>query len=78
MRDAIHKAGVNSTVFFELRFIPHFELINACMDQGLLGDVHYLEVDYYHGDRTLVRSVRVEHQERQGRQLTAHRRLSCA
>jgi|LSQX01.3.fsa_nt_gb predicted dehydrogenase len=49
MRDAIHKAGVNSTVFFELRFIPHFELINACMDQGLLGDVHYLEVDYYHG-----------------------------
>jgi predicted dehydrogenase len=49
MRDAIHKAGVKSTVFFELRFIPHFELVKSLMSQGLLGDVHFFEVDYYHG-----------------------------
>ena len=49
MRDAIHRAGVKSTVYFELRFIPHFRLIQSCMSQGLLGRVHHLEVDYYHG-----------------------------
>ncbi len=49
MRDAIAKAGVNSTVYFELRFIPHFHLVRACMEQGLLGDVHHFELDYYHG-----------------------------
>lgn len=49
MREAIQKAKVKSTVFFELRFIPHFALVNSLMSQGLLGDVHYLEVDYYHG-----------------------------
>ncbi len=49
MRRAIQQAGVKSTVYFELRFIPHFDLIKATIAQGLLGDVHYLEVDYYHG-----------------------------
>ena len=49
MRAAIEKAGVKSTVYFELRFIPHFQLVKSLIAQGLLGDVHYLEVDYYHG-----------------------------
>ncbi len=49
MREAINKAGVKSTVYFELRFIPHFDLVKATMAEGLLGDVHYFEVDYYHG-----------------------------
>ena len=49
MRAAIRKAGVKSTVYFELRFIPHFRLVKATMAQGLLGDVHYFAVDYYHG-----------------------------
>ncbi|MCD6350725.1 MAG: Gfo/Idh/MocA family oxidoreductase [Armatimonadetes bacterium] len=49
MRDAIRKAGVKSTVYFELRFIPHFHLVKSAIARGLLGDVHYLEVDYYHG-----------------------------
>jgi len=49
MRDAIQKAGVKSTVYFEMRFIPHFQLIRSILDQGLLGDLHHLEVDYYHG-----------------------------
>jgi len=49
MRDVIEKAGVKSTVYFELRFIPHFNLVKSVMARGLLGDVHFFEVDYYHG-----------------------------
>jgi len=49
MREAIQAAGVKSTVYFELRFIPHFALVKSLMAQGLLGDVHHFEVDYYHG-----------------------------
>lgn len=49
MRDAIQAAGVLSTVYFELRFIPHMALVKSVMAQGLLGKVHHFEVDYYHG-----------------------------
>ncbi|MEA3400903.1 MAG: Gfo/Idh/MocA family oxidoreductase [Armatimonadota bacterium] len=49
MRDAIQKAGVKTTVYFELRFIDHFKLIQSALEMGLLGDVHFYEVDYYHG-----------------------------
>lgn len=49
MRRAIQQAGVKSTVYFELRFIPHFDLVKSLIGQGLLGHVHHLEVDYYHG-----------------------------
>lgn len=49
MKAAIEAAGVLSTVYFELRFIPHFQLIRSVSEKGLLGDIHYFEVDYYHG-----------------------------
>jgi predicted dehydrogenase len=49
MRDAITQAGVLSTVYFELRYIPHMTLVKSVMAQGLLGQVHHFEVDYYHG-----------------------------
>ncbi len=49
MRDAVAKAGVCSTVYFELRFIPHYNLVKSLIGQGLLGTVHFIEVDYYHG-----------------------------
>ena len=45
----MEKTGVKSTVYFELRFIPHFNLIQSLLKQGMLGELHYLEVDYYHG-----------------------------
>lgn len=48
-RDTIQKCGVKSSVYFELRFIPHFALVKSLIAQGLLGTVHHLEVDYYHG-----------------------------
>jgi predicted dehydrogenase len=49
MREAIRAAKVNSCVCFECRFSKHFNMIRSCIDDGLLGDLHYCEVDYYHG-----------------------------
>ena len=49
VRDAIRKARVQAMVGFEVRFSAQFVLIKSIVDQGLLGDLHYGEVDYYHG-----------------------------
>ena len=49
MRDAIQKAGVKACVCFEARYSQHFTMIHSCIQDGLLGDLHYGEVDYYHG-----------------------------
>jgi len=49
MRAAIKAAGVKACVGFECRYSKQFTMIRAVLDAGLLGDVHYAEVDYYHG-----------------------------
>jgi predicted dehydrogenase len=49
VREAIRAAGVQACVCFECRFSDHFRLVRGVLEQGLLGDVHYGEVDYYHG-----------------------------
>ena len=54
IRDALgsaasKKAGLRACVCFECRYSAHFTLVNAMLGQGLLGDLHYGEVDYYHG-----------------------------
>ena len=49
VRDAIQKARVKVCVCFECRFSAHFTMIRSVLDQGLLGEIHYGEVDYYHG-----------------------------
>lgn len=46
---AVRKAGVGFCLCFELRFSSQFRAIKALLDQGLLGTLHYAEVDYYHG-----------------------------
>ena len=46
---AVAEAGVRVCVCFELRFSAQATAIRAVLDQGLLGGVHYGEVDYYHG-----------------------------
>lgn len=46
---AIKKANVNFCICFEGRFSSHFRVTKAVIDRGLLGKVHYGEVDYYHG-----------------------------
>jgi predicted dehydrogenase len=49
MQRAIMKAGVRTCVCFECRFSSQFQATRAVIDKGLLGTLHYGEVDYYHG-----------------------------
>ncbi len=49
MEAAIKKAGVKTCVCFECRFSSQFLATKAAIDEGLLGTLHYGEVDYYHG-----------------------------
>jgi len=49
MREAIRKAKVQAGVCFEVRFSRQAMAIRAAIDQGLLGQIHYGECDYYHG-----------------------------
>ena len=49
VREAIRANGVNTCVCFECRYSAHFTMIRSVIDQGLLGDIHFAEVDYYHG-----------------------------
>jgi predicted dehydrogenase len=49
MKAAIDAAGVKACVCFEVRFSAQFTMIRSIVEQKLLGDIHYGEVDYYHG-----------------------------
>lgn len=49
VRAAVKAAGVTAGVFFELRFGAQLRMARSVITQGLLGDVHYGEVDYFHG-----------------------------
>jgi len=40
---------VKGCVCFELRFSNQLQVTRALLDEGLLGKLHYGEVDYYHG-----------------------------
>lgn len=46
---AVQTAGVRTCVCFECRFSSQFLTIKAVIDSGMLGRVHYGEVDYFHG-----------------------------
>ena len=47
--EAAKQNGVKGCVCFECRFSSQMEATKAVIDQGLIGDIHYGEVDYYHG-----------------------------
>jgi predicted dehydrogenase len=49
IQKAVQDAGVKTCVCFECRFSSQFLTIKAVIDRGLLGKIHYGEVDYYHG-----------------------------
>jgi UDP-N-acetyl-2-amino-2-deoxyglucuronate dehydrogenase len=49
IKKAADAAGVKTCVCFECRFSSQFLATKSVIDQGLLGDLHYGEVDYYHG-----------------------------
>jgi len=49
IQQAVKASGVRVCVCFECRFSNQFLTIKSILDQGLLGTIHYAEVDYYHG-----------------------------
>jgi predicted dehydrogenase len=46
---AVRKAKVKFTLCFECRYSAQFIATKSLIDQGLLGKLHYGEIDYYHG-----------------------------
>jgi predicted dehydrogenase len=49
IESAVKEAGVKTCVCFECRFSSQIVTIKSMIDKGLLGQIHYAEVDYYHG-----------------------------
>jgi predicted dehydrogenase len=49
IQKAVQAAKVRTCVCFECRFSSQFLAIKSVIDRGLLGKIHYGEVDYYHG-----------------------------
>jgi predicted dehydrogenase len=49
VEQAVAKAKVQVCVCFECRFSSQFIATKALLDRGLLGTLHYGEIDYYHG-----------------------------
>lgn len=49
MQKAVQQAKVKTCVCFECRYSSQFLATKAVIDEGLLGKLHYGEVDYYHG-----------------------------
>jgi UDP-N-acetyl-2-amino-2-deoxyglucuronate dehydrogenase len=49
MEQAVRQARIKTCVCFECRYSSQFQSTKAIIDQGLLGKLHYGEIDYYHG-----------------------------
>ena len=49
IRNAVRENGVQACVCFECRWSSQFQATKAILDEGLLGEIHYGEVDYFHG-----------------------------
>ena len=49
MKQAAEVSGAKVCVCFECRWSSQFVATKAVIDQGLVGAIHYGEVDYYHG-----------------------------
>ena len=47
--NAVEANQVKACVCFELHFSGQFQTIKSIIEEGFLGDIHYGEVDYYHG-----------------------------
>jgi predicted dehydrogenase len=49
LRDAVAEAGVKSLVGFVLRWNPAVETIKSLLAGGAIGELFYIEMDYWHG-----------------------------
>lgn len=49
MAAVVRETGIRTCVCFEVRYSSQFRAIHSLLKAGLLGEVHFAEVDYYHG-----------------------------
>ena len=49
LRDAVAKAGVKSLASFVSRWSPEVAIIKSLLTSGAIGQLFYVEVDYWHG-----------------------------
>jgi predicted dehydrogenase len=49
VKEAVEENGVKTCVCFECRFSSQFITVKSIIDLGLIGEIHYGEIDYYHG-----------------------------
>ena len=49
LRDTVARSGVKSVVSFVLRWNPLFENLKSLLATKTIGDLSYVEVDYWHG-----------------------------
>jgi predicted dehydrogenase len=49
VKEAVENTGVKTCVCFECRYSSQFLTTKTLIDTGLLGEIHYGEIDYYHG-----------------------------
>jgi predicted dehydrogenase len=49
LRDAVAQAGVKSVVSFVLRWNPLFDNLKSLLAKGAVGELFYVEIDYWHG-----------------------------
>jgi UDP-N-acetyl-2-amino-2-deoxyglucuronate dehydrogenase len=49
IKRAVEETGIKTCVCFECRYSSQFLTTKSVIDQGLLGKLHYGEIDYYHG-----------------------------
>ena len=49
LRDAVAKAGVKSVVSFVLRWVSLFDNVKSLIKAGSIGELFYIEADYWHG-----------------------------
>jgi len=49
IQKAVKKADVQACVCFEVHYASQFLATKAVIQKGLLGKIHYGEIDYYHG-----------------------------
>jgi len=49
MKKAAQKSGAKVCVCFECRWSSQFQATKATIDAGLVGELHYGEIDYFHG-----------------------------
>ncbi|MCO5052756.1 MAG: Gfo/Idh/MocA family oxidoreductase [Verrucomicrobiae bacterium] len=49
LQQAVRQARVKTCAGFELRYSSQFQTTRTVLEAGVLGKLHYAEVDYYHG-----------------------------